>query len=473
LTLTVVIITKNEALNLPRALASIAFADEVVIFDSGSTDGTQTIARKYGARVFETLDWPGYGTQKNRAIEKATGEWILSLDADEWVEQDLREQIQQIVGGGETHAKSVVAYRFPRRSIFIDRTIRFGDWRRDKVTRLFRNGRAKFSEDEVHERLVVDGQVSNLRGHLGHHTVKSIEDSLEKMFKYNKLAANKIASENRGGVTKGVLKGIFSLLRALILRAGFLDGKRGIQLAWFNAYGTFLRYSIAQSVKDQHRFRSREYSKFQKIRDLWSLFIVDHGFLRILYHNRWRVLGGLYRANQPSPGRLRVYKEKFAIRTVVNLRGENDQLGWYRLEEQACRVLGIHLINIQVYSRGLVSGEKIIKLREIISSLELPALVHCKSGADRAGFFTVLYRHYRLGEPIEHAVSELSIKYGHSKSAKTGVLDHFFRKYIDERSRCQSFTSWATSEFNLEETQNSFRAASISDWIIDRLMRRE
>jgi glycosyltransferase involved in cell wall biosynthesis len=475
--LSVIIITKNEAEDLPRALASVAFADEVIVLDSGSTDGTQEIARAGGARVFETDDWPGFGPQKNRALEKATQDWVLSLDADEWLEPDLAGEIQELVYAPQNskhgQASSPAAYRIRRRSIYIDRMICFGDWRRDTVVRLFQRNRGTFSSDLVHERLVVNGSVGVLSGLMGHYSVRSIQDSKDKMWRYNRVAAQRIASEGRGGQLRGILKAGFSLFRGLILRAGLLDGVRGAQLAWYNAKGSYLRYALAQSIEDETAYKNRTQSILQRFRDDLQLFVTDHGFLRTLYDNRFRLCGGLYRINQPSPRRLTRYKERYGIKTVINLRGQNEQLGWYRLEERACGALGLKLVNTQVYSRGLVDANRLAELERIIQEIELPAVVHCKSGADRAGFFSVLYRHHRLGEPIENAISELGLLYGHSSSAKTGVLDFFFRTYLEERAPRQAFSSWANGNFDREFLQTKFQPKGLANWFVDYLLRRE
>jgi len=474
--LSVIIITKNEAKDLPRALASVSFAHELIVLDSGSTDGTQEIAESFGAKVFESPEWPGFGTQKNRALSKASQEWVLSLDADEWIEADLAEEIVQIVRSVARQSSgrnAPVAFRMRRRSIFIDRVIRFGDWRRDRVTRLFLRDRARFTDDAVHERLIVQGGVVELRGLMGHHSVRSISDSRDKMWQYNRIAANKIAEEGRGGRLKGFAKAFFSLVRGLVFRLGFLDGRRGFQLAWFNAHGTYLRYALAQSLQDQAAYQSETQTPFQRFRDVLHLVFVDHGFLRTVYENRFRLAGGLYRVNQPSPSRLAAYKRNLGVRTVVNLRGRNEQLGWYRLEERACRDLGLQLINTQVYSRGLVDRSRLEELKEIIENLELPAVVHCKSGADRAGFFSVLYRHFRLGEPIEIAISELGLRYGHSSSAKTGVLDFFFRTYLESRESREGFHNWSQFKFDRDLLQEGFRPRGFASWCVDYVLRRE
>lgn len=473
--LSVIVITKNEAKDLPRALNSVSFADEVIVLDSGSIDDTKKIAQSWGAKVYETKDWPGFGIQKNRALDKATQDWVLSIDADEWIESGLALKIREVVEGDSSRRRqfSADAFRIRRKSIFIDRVIRFGDWRRDTVVRLFRRAAARFSDDLVHERLIVDGSIQDLEGFIGHYSVRSIEDSRSKMWQYNRLAALKIAREGRGSSIKGFFKGVFSIFRGLVIRLGILDGIRGVQLAWFNAYGAYLRYSLAQSIQDQNAYRDLNQSTLQRFRDVLQLVFVDHGFLRGLYHNRFRLAGGLYRTNQPSPKRLTYYQRKYGIKTVINLRGENEQLGWYRLEQQACKLLGLKFISIQIYSRGLVDAQQLKEIRRIIQSVELPALVHCKSGADRAGFFSVLYRHYRLGEPIEAALSELGSLYGHFKSAKTGILDFFFQTYLQERGLRQAFERWVNYQFSREILQSKFRHKGFATWFVDRLLGRE
>lgn len=472
--LSVIIITKNEAKDLPRALASVSFADEVILLDSGSTDGTQKIANDWGAKVFETDDWPGFGPQKNRALDKVSQDWVLSLDADEWVEPNLASEIERVIRLDATcPTPETSAFRFRRHSIFIDRVIRYGDWRRDKVVRLFRRNRARFSDDLVHERLIVDGTINDLQGSLGHHSVRYLSESIEKMWQYNRVSAEKIARQGRGGRLKGFVKAIFSLVRGLIFRAGVLDGKRGIQLAWFNARGTYLRYALAQCTQDKQAYRAGTQSPLQRLQDLFHLFVVDHGFLRSIYANQFRLAGGLYRVNQPSPRRLAHYKGKYGIRTVINLRGKNEQLGWYRLERGACKRLGLEMVDIQIYSRGLLDKKRLLELKKLIESLRLPAVVHCKSGADRAGFFSVLYRHYRLGEPIEQAVQELGLKYGHSATAKTGVLDLFFKTYITKRRIRQTLDDWIWSQYDDQAIQSSFKPTPLAAWVIDWFMRRE
>lgn len=475
--LSVIIITKNEATDLPRALASVAFADELILLDSGSVDGTQDIARSHGALVFETSDWPGFGPQKNRALTKATHEWVLSLDADEWVEPELAKNIIGVVQAtGKSAGKSSTVpdgYWIKRKSIFIDQVIHFGDWRGDRVLRLFRRESATFSNDLVHEKVLVRGVVAELNGYLGHHSVRSIEDSLGKMVAYNRVAAEKIAENNRGGMVNAVAHSVTCFLRGLIFRVGFLDGWRGIQLAWMNARGTGIKYRSAGNLQTIRNWKMGNQTCTQRLVDLWSLMAVDHGILRLLYSNLWRLPGGLFRANQPSPWDLRRYKRDLGIRSVINLRGKNEQLGWYRLEKSTCDALGIKLIDFQVYSRGLIERDDFPRVKALIESVELPALVHCKSGADRAGFFSVLYRYFRLGESIESAQRELGLKFGHFKEAKTGVLDFFFDTYLIRRCRREALLSWINRSFSKDGLDSSFKPDGVCGFFVDRVLRRE
>lgn len=210
------------------------------------------------------------------------------------------------------------------------------------------------------------------------------------------------------------------------------------------------------------------------IKDWLSSLFVDHGILRLIYANRFRLAGGLFRSNQPSPLQLIKLSKREGLKSVINLRGEDAQKhGFHRLEKQACQSEALTLINVTVWSRGLLSKDQITKLAFIISTVELPALAHCKSGADRAGFFAVLYRHIRLGEPIETAIEELSWRYGHLDAGSTGVLDHFFRTYLDQRGAGQSFMNWVIHDYDRDAVQLSFRPRGLSRWIVDSVLRRE
>ncbi|HXF44991.1 MAG TPA: glycosyltransferase family 2 protein, partial [Burkholderiaceae bacterium] len=174
--LSVAIIACNEAANLPACLRSVAWADEIVVVDNGSTDGSQRIVRDFGARLIETPDWPGFGAQKNRALDACRGEWVLSLDADERVSAELRAEIETVLA-----QPAFDVYALPRRSSYCGRFIRHGGWWPDYVTRLFRRGAARFSDARVHEALVTDRPIGRLRAPLVHYSFRSMEQVLDKM----------------------------------------------------------------------------------------------------------------------------------------------------------------------------------------------------------------------------------------------------------------------------------------------------
>lgn len=244
-TLSVIIITRDEAARIGRCLRSVEFADELVVLDSGSTDETIAIARAAGARVEVRADWPGFGPQKNRVLAMATGDWVLSLDADEVVTPELRSAIVSAIGRGDADC-----WQVRRRSCFAGRALRFGDWHDDRVTRLFRRGRARFSDDAIHERLLCDGPVPVLDGLLMHFTVETMDDALDKARRYAVAGAPRVAARGRGGLVPAATHAGWTFLRGYLLRLGFLDGWHGLQLAACNSYGTWLRYRLAGRLRE-------------------------------------------------------------------------------------------------------------------------------------------------------------------------------------------------------------------------------
>jgi glycosyltransferase involved in cell wall biosynthesis len=236
--LSVVIITLNEAHAIGACLDSVAWADEVIVLDSGSTDATVEICRRHGARV-EVTDWPGYGAQKNRAIERTRNEWILSLDADERVTPALRAELERALAT----CTDVAAFAIPRLSSYCGKVIRHGGWWPDLVTRLFRRGRAHFSDDAVHERLVVQGRTGQLTHPLEHEAFISLDEVLDKMNRYSAAGATRMfKAHQRGSLSRAIAHGIFTFIRTYFLRAGFLDGREGFMLAVSNAEGAYYRY---------------------------------------------------------------------------------------------------------------------------------------------------------------------------------------------------------------------------------------
>lgn len=234
--LSVIIITKNEIDSIAACIESVYFADEVIVVDSGSTDGTVELCQKLGARV-EVMDWPGFGPQKNRALGYAQGDWVLSLDADERISDALREEILQAMANEEA-----TPYALPRLSTYLGRPMRHSGWWPDYVVRLFKRGSARFSDDLVHERLVFEGRTHHLKSPLLHETYVDLEEIIDKFNRYSTAGA-KMAQE-RGKDSSLLLaigKGLFAFFRTYILRAGFLDGREGFMLAVSNAEATYYR----------------------------------------------------------------------------------------------------------------------------------------------------------------------------------------------------------------------------------------
>jgi glycosyltransferase involved in cell wall biosynthesis len=239
MSLSVVIITKNEEASIRRCLESVKWADEIVVLDSGSTDATVRICREYTQHVHET-DWPGFGPQKNRALTLATGDWVLSLDADEWVTPDLRDEILNAI----SRPDGALAFRVPRLSSFCGRFMRHSGWWPDYVTRLFRRGAARFSDDAVHERVIAEGKTGTLRTPIMHETFVDLDELLQKMNNYSSLAAQEMGHGGRkAGLAGAVLRGLWAFIRTYILRGGFLDGREGFMLAVATAEGTYYRYA--------------------------------------------------------------------------------------------------------------------------------------------------------------------------------------------------------------------------------------
>jgi glycosyltransferase involved in cell wall biosynthesis len=248
MTLSVVVITRNEAGVIARCLESVAWADEIVVLDSESGDGTPDIARRLNAKVETTTHWPGFGPQKNRALDLATGDWILSLDADEWVTPELRAAIERAIAATDGN----VAFRMPRLSSYCGRFMRHSGWWPDHVTRLFRRGAARFSGDLVHERLIVNGAVGTLREPLLHEAIRDLDEALVKMNAYSAASAIMQLERGRKASLAGALwHGAWTFFRTYVLRAGFLDGREGFMLAVSNAEGAYYRYLKLMLLTDK------------------------------------------------------------------------------------------------------------------------------------------------------------------------------------------------------------------------------
>ena len=248
MSLSVIIIAKNAEATIRRCLESVAWADEIVVVEHGSADRTAGICREVGAKVHQTPDWPGFGPQKNRALELARGDWVLSLDADEWVTPELRADIGRAIAspGGNT------AFRFPRRSSFCGRFMRHSGWWPDYVTRLFRRGTARFSDALVHEKVVVSGAVGTLKPPLLHESVTDLDQMLVKMNAYSTASARAFHENGRrASLVTALVHGGWMFFRTYVLRAGFLDGREGLMLAIANAEGSYYRYLKLMLLADK------------------------------------------------------------------------------------------------------------------------------------------------------------------------------------------------------------------------------
>ena len=239
MTLSVVIITFNEEANLGRLLESTRPADEHIVLDCGSTDRTLEIARSFGARTF-TENWKGYAAQKNSAIEKTTGDWVLSLDADEAVEPELMEEIRHVLD----HNPPVDGYYMPRKNYFLGRWIRHGGFYPDRKLRLFRRGRGRFGERAVHEVVQVDGPAGTLNHALVHNAYPTLEGYIEHMNRYSSLGAE--MKGNRGfSVLNIVINPLVTFVYNYFFRLGLLDGREGLLLNLYHSVYVSWKYAKA------------------------------------------------------------------------------------------------------------------------------------------------------------------------------------------------------------------------------------
>ena len=245
----VVIIAKNEAHIIGRALSSVAgLTDDIVVVDSGSTDETISICRTSGARVIES-PWLGYGEMKNLGNSGAKYDWILSLDADEAVDDELKAALEKLSSGADT-----VVYRLTRKSFFCDKMIRYGVWGGDTCVRLFNRKVARWDASEVHEDLSYEGEVhiQPLKGSLLHYTVNSLNEYSNKTISYARLSAKKYFQRGKSaGFVKLYFAPAFSFFRYYIFRLGFLDGWEGYLICRTYSWYTFMKYVFLREMNKE------------------------------------------------------------------------------------------------------------------------------------------------------------------------------------------------------------------------------
>lgn len=236
-TLSVIIVVKNESQNIADCIGSVPFASEILVLDSGSTDDTVAQATAAGATVHST-DWPGYGLQQLRGIEMATGDWVLSLDADERVSAELAAELQKAI-----LTPWADGYRLPRSSSFCGQFIRASGWVPDYTLRLVKRKAAGFTDHFLHAHMTVKGVRADLTHPIIHYSYRNIDDVLEKLNRYSRGSAVDLLNQGvTSGLSKALLKGFWAFFRSYFLRRGFLDGQMGLILAIFNAETTYYKY---------------------------------------------------------------------------------------------------------------------------------------------------------------------------------------------------------------------------------------
>ncbi|WP_410500015.1 glycosyltransferase family 2 protein [Chitinibacter sp. S2-10] len=251
----VAIITKNAAAHLHECLTAVAWADKIVILDSGSTDHTLQVAAEHGAEIHQRADWPGFGIQKNRAIALLDTDWILALDADEIVTEELKVAIQSAIANPKHDT-----YQIRRLSSFCGQWIKYSGWGKDWVARLFRRDCARYSDDLVHERLIHATLAQPLAGLLLHYSYDDYETVLNKINQYSSAgAAQRFAKGQRASLTLALLRGGWAFWRTYLLKRGFLDGKAGFLIALMNAETTFYRFIKLQYLTEVSQSKQQQY----------------------------------------------------------------------------------------------------------------------------------------------------------------------------------------------------------------------
>ncbi len=253
LPVTVTLIVLNEEKNLGRALESVQWAKEILVVDAGSTDKTESIASRWGARFLKN-PWAGYGQQKNFAHQSATQDWVLNIDADERVTDELYQEIRAVLQSPEPPVKG---YAIPRKTFFLGRWIRHGGWYPNYLNRLSLRSHSRWSEPPVHESLLIEGEVRRLKEPLLHYSFHSIHDQAQTNLKFSLLGGQKLLHQGRQpSLLLLILKPIGKFLETYLWKRGFLDGWSGLIISVNASYSVFLKF--AYLFESRIRTQSKE-----------------------------------------------------------------------------------------------------------------------------------------------------------------------------------------------------------------------
>jgi len=240
--ISVVIITKNEAHNIRRCLESVKWADEIVIYDTGSTDETIKICKEYNCSIYHQKAWDGFGQAKHEAVNLAKHNWIFSIDADEEVTEKLKAKILS--------ADPSKAFRIKRVSFYMGKIVKYSGWQRDYTLRLFNRKTANFNLKKVHESVVTNGEVGVIDEVLYHYTYPYIKTHITKMISYCEIGANEaFKKDKKYSILRAILSAIGKFIKMYLLNLGFLDGKVGLVLAINSSFGLYLKYIYLWEMK--------------------------------------------------------------------------------------------------------------------------------------------------------------------------------------------------------------------------------
>lgn len=256
ISLSIAIIAQNEEQNIQACLESVKWADEIIVVDAGSTDGTVEMCREYTDHIFEH-EWQGFALQKKFALDQCSNDWVLSIDADERVRPELRDEIRKVL----SENKGKDGYRIARRSYFLDKWIRYCGWYPGYQVRLFRRSKTSVSEARVHEGFLVDGQVGTLASDLDHYSHPTLEESLAKLNRYSTLEALDRLERKKVYWYDFLTHPLSEFLRKYFVQSGFRDGLYGLLLCWISA---FLKMSMYMKLYNMQRMTPQEIKDLER-----------------------------------------------------------------------------------------------------------------------------------------------------------------------------------------------------------------